>query len=137
MDTGGTRLEQHATFATAINCMDGRVQLPVNEWMRSRYGVVYVDTVTEPGPIKILAELQPDSAVESIKHRTDISIHKHGSCVIALVAHYDCGGNPVDKDTQMGQLDLSIAQVKAWGYGVPVVGLWVDEEWVTHIVRDE
>ncbi|MFC2009020.1 carbonic anhydrase [Chloroflexota bacterium] len=130
-------MEQHAAFATAINCMDGRVQVPVNEWMRSRYGVAYVDTVTEPGPIKILAELQPDSAVESIKQRTDISVHKHGSSVIAVVAHYDCAGNPVDKDTQMGQLALSIAQVKAWGYDVPIIGLWVDEEWVAHLVRDE
>ena len=130
-------MEQHASFATAINCMDGRVQLPVNEWMRRQYGVTYVDTITEPGPIKILAEKQPDSAVESIKQRTDISVHKHGSSVIAVVAHYDCAGNPVDKATQMGQLDLSTAQVKAWGYDVPIIGLWVDEQWVAHLVRDE
>ena len=130
-------MEQHATFATAINCMDGRVQLPVNDWMRDRYGVAYVDTVTEPGPIKILAEQQPGSAVKSIKQRTDISVHKHGSSVIAVVAHDDCAGNPVDKDTQMGQLDLSIAQVKAWGYDVPIIGLWVDAEWSTHLVRGE
>ena len=67
-------MEQHASFATAINCMDGRTQLPINQWMRNRYGVAYVDTVTEPGPIKILAEQEPDSAVESIKQRTDISV---------------------------------------------------------------
>jgi len=116
--------------------MDGRVQLPVINWMQQHYGVVYVDSVTEPGPIKIMAEQQPDAAVESIKHRTDISVHKHGSSVIAVVAHYDCAGNPVDRDAQMGQLDLSIAQVKAWGYEVPIVGLWVDEQWTTHLVRD-
>jgi len=130
-------LDQHAGFATAINCMDGRVQLPVINWMRERYGVTYVDAITEPGPIKIMAEQQPDAAVESIKHRTDISVHKHGSSVIAVVAHYDCAGNPVDKETQMGQLDLSIAQVKGWGYDVPIIGLWVDEQWTTHLVRDE
>ena len=128
-------MDQHSSFSTTINCMDGRVQLPVNDWMRQEYGVAYVDTITEPGPIKILAELQPDSAVESIKHRTDISVHKHGSTLIAIVAHYDCAGNPVDRDTQMDQLDLSIAQVKAWGYSVPVIGLWVDEDWTTHLVR--
>lgn len=130
-------MDQHAGFATAINCMDGRVQLPVINWMRERYGVTYVDAITEPGPIKIMAEQQPDAAVESIKHRTDISVHKHGSSVIAVVAHYDCAGNPVDKETQMGQLDLSIAQVKGWGYDVPIIGLWVDEQWTTHLVRDE
>ena len=130
-------MNQQASFATAINCMDGRVQLPVINWMRERYRVHYVDAITEPGPIKIMAEQQPDAAVESIKHRTDISVHKHGSSVIAVVAHYDCAGNPVDKETQMGQLDLSIAQVKGWGYDVPIIGLWVDEQWTTHLVRDE
>jgi len=43
-------------FATAINCMDGRCQLPVIEWMKKRYGVEYVDMITEPGPDGVLAE---------------------------------------------------------------------------------
>ena len=42
------------TFATAINCMDGRIQMSVNEFIRKEYGVNYVDTITLAGPCKVL-----------------------------------------------------------------------------------
>jgi Putative carbonic anhydrase len=32
-------------FGTAINCMDGRVQEPVINWMKVRYGLDYVDMI--------------------------------------------------------------------------------------------
>ena len=41
------------TFATAINCIDGRTHLPVIDYMRGQFGVDFVDMVTEPGPNKI------------------------------------------------------------------------------------
>jgi len=40
------------SFCTAINCMDGRTQLPVNEFMRRKLGVAYVDTITEAGSVR-------------------------------------------------------------------------------------
>lgn len=43
-------------FATAINCIDGRAQMPVNEWVRKNLGADYVDTVTEPGVDKAITE---------------------------------------------------------------------------------
>jgi len=36
-------------FATCLNCMDGRVQLPVIHWIKENYGVDYVDMITEAG----------------------------------------------------------------------------------------
>jgi len=33
----------HGKFATAINCMDGRVQLPVINWLMENLSVDYVD----------------------------------------------------------------------------------------------
>jgi len=36
------------TFATAINCMDGRAQLPVIEWIKEKQPVGFVDMITEP-----------------------------------------------------------------------------------------
>ena len=128
-------MQQHGSFATTINCMDGRVQLPVIQWTMQEYGVDYVDSITEPGPIKILSENLDTGAVVSIKRRLDISAGLHKSCAINVVAHYDCGGNPVDKDTQMVQLASSIEMVKSWGYCLPIVGLWVDEEWVVHVAQ--
>ncbi|KYK20479.1 hypothetical protein AYK25_04770 [Thermoplasmatales archaeon SM1-50] len=43
-------------FITAINCMIGRVQLPIIHWMRKQYAVDYVDMITEPAPIKIFSQ---------------------------------------------------------------------------------
>ena len=117
------------TFATAINCMDGRTQLPVNELMRKKYGVDYIDTLTEPGPVKILAENAPESLIESLKTRVAISVEKHGSKAICIVGHWGCAGNPVDKDVQMGQLDKAVATVKSWGYDVEIIKIWVGEDW--------
>jgi len=48
-------------FATAINCMDGRVQTPVIKWLKNEYKVNYIDMITEPGPNKILAESKENS----------------------------------------------------------------------------
>lgn len=42
------------SFCTVINCIDGRVQMPVNQYMQQRFKVKYVDTITEPGPNLIL-----------------------------------------------------------------------------------
>lgn len=39
-------------FAAAINCMDGRTQVPVIEFLKNKYGVDYVDMITEPDPTR-------------------------------------------------------------------------------------
>ena len=67
------------SFCTAINCMDGRTQLPVIEFLRRQFDAAYVDSVTEPGPVRILADRADPAAVASIRRRVEISLHKHGS----------------------------------------------------------
>jgi len=120
------------SFITAINCMDGRVQEPVIKWLKQQYDVTYVDMITEPGPIKILAEQQPAQLLQSIKDRVDISVNKHGSEKIALITHYDCAGNPVEKDIQMDQLKKARETVSAWDFPVELIGLWVDDNWMVY-----
>jgi len=117
------------SFITAINCMDGRVQEPVISWLKKQYNVNYVDMITEPGPIKILAEQKPPHVLQSIKNRVDISVHKHGSDKIALIAHYDCAGNPVEKEIQLEQLKKAIETVLSWDFPVELLSLWVDDNW--------
>lgn len=119
----------NGTFATAINCMDGRTQLPVIEWMKHECGVDYVDTITEPGPVRILAEDADAPTLESIRRRLDISLTRHGSIRVAVVAHADCAGNPVDKETQIHQLRSAAATILSWGLDVQVDLLWVGDNW--------
>jgi len=119
----------HGRFATAINCMDGRTQQPVSEWMKREYGVAYVDTITEPGPVRILAEATDTVALDSIRRRLNISVRKHGSGRVAIVAHADCAGNPADRPAQLSQLRSAAATVLAWDVGVQVDLLWLGEGW--------
>ena len=125
----------YGKFATAINCMDGRVQEPVISWFKIRHGYDFVDMITEPGPIKSLADNVPD-IVESIKARTAISVGKHGSDIIAVIGHHDCAGNPESKVVQLAQIDYSIEQVKSWGFNVRVIGLWINDSWSVEVVRE-
>ena len=117
------------SFCTAINCMDGRVQLPVIHFLMERFGVKYVDAVTEPGPNRILAERSDEKAVESVLNRVGISVNKHGSVGIAVVGHYDCAGNPAGKDEQFSQTRAAVALLKDKYPDVEIIALWVDEDW--------
>ena len=117
------------SFGTAINCMDGRTQLPINAYLRQQLEVDYVDTVTEAGPVRVLAE-EPESALTaSILNRVRISTSHHGSKCVAIVAHHDCAGNPAPEDEQKRQLDLAVRFVAAQCPGIRVLGLWLDETW--------
>jgi hypothetical protein len=116
-------------FFTAINCMDGRVQLPVIEYLKKRFCVEYVDTITEPGPNLILAEQKDIETIKSIKKRLEISVEKHHSMGIAVVGHHDCAGNPAPKSTQLEQLKLAVQLLRRQHKNIDIIGLWVDENW--------
>ena len=116
------------TFATAINCMDGRTQEPIISWAKKTFEVDYVDAITEPGPDKILAE-EPDILVESIKNRVMISVNKHGSQNVIVVSHHDCAGNPVSKEGHLDQLKKSVDVILSWELGVKIIGVWIGEDW--------
>ena len=125
----------HGSFASVINCRDGRTQLPVIDYVRNKYGVDYVDMITEPGPIRVLAENKDKTALESIRQRVEISTGKHGSEHIIIVGHHDCAGNPVEKETQLKQILKSIQTIRSWSFQVKISGLWIDEKWTAHEVK--
>ncbi len=116
------------SFYTAINCMDGRVQLPVINYLMDRFGVDHIDSVTEAGPVACLAEKTDCPQVRSILQRTDISINNHKSTGIAIVAHHDCAGNTVDDEVQIAQLKPAVGSLAEHYPGVEIIGLWVDAE---------
>ena len=127
--SGDSAHSNHGRFAAAINCMDGRTQLPVIEWLKRECAVDYVDSITEPGPVRILAEASDAVALESIRRRLSISVTKHGSTRVGIVAHADCAGNPTDKETQLRQLHLAARTVVSLGLGVQVYLLGLGESW--------
>jgi hypothetical protein len=114
--------------------MDGRVQLPVINFLMEHCKVDYVDSITEAGPVKILYEKSNMGLLESIFGRIDVSLKKHDSCCIAIAAHHDCAGNPVDKAAQLDQLAAAVDLIKKEYPDAKVLGLWVDETWAVSIV---
>lgn len=116
-------------FAAVINCMDGRVQIPVIKYIKKKYEVEYIDMITEPGPNKIIAENKECKTIDSIKERVKISIDNHGSDLIAIVGHYDCAGNPAEEEKQIEDIKLAVKNAESWNLGTKIIGLYVNEEW--------
>ena len=117
------------SFCTAINCMDGRVQLPVIAFLQDRFAVEYVDVVTEPGPNRILADESDGPQAAAILARVDISVDKHVSRGIAVVGHADCAGYPADAAAQERATRAAVEVLHARYPQMEVIGLWVDANW--------
>ena len=118
-------------FATSVSCMDGRIQIPLTNWIKENFSVDYVDTITEPGIDKLVAD---NTDLESIKIKVGISINKHESELIVVSGHYDCAGNPVSNEEHITQIKKGIEVISSWNLGVKVVGVWVDDMWKINTV---
>ena len=124
----------HGKFGTAINCMDGRVQLPVTNWMKSKYTLDFIDMITEPGPDKMLTQ-GSNAQVESIKSRVLISVNAHGSQTILIAAHHDCAGNPVSKEEHIRQVKECVKILQSWKLPVKnITGAWINDNWTLEII---
>ncbi|KPL08060.1 hypothetical protein AMJ85_08970 [candidate division BRC1 bacterium SM23_51] len=113
-------------FATAINCIDGRVQAPVSNWIEEHFDVRYVDMITEPGAVRVMA-LGPLGTMRSIKQKAIVSVKGHHSSLIAVVGHHDCLAIPIPQEEHLDYIRQSVERVVSWALSVRVVGLWVNE----------
>lgn len=116
------------TFATALNCIDGRAQLPVNEAVRRIFDVSCVDTITAPGMVRFLSDDVDAPETAAALSSVRISLDKHGSQAIAVAAHHDCAGNPHPEQTQKEQLARAVRFLQEQFPGPRIVGLWVDAD---------
>ncbi len=116
------------SFATAINCMDGRAQLPVFHYMKDHFNVDHVDMITEPGANGVLSSRQDPVKLESIIARVNISLDVHKSVGIGVVGHHDCAGNPVSDAQQNTDTLAAVEYIRSRCPKIPVIGLWVDAD---------
>ena len=122
-------------FAAAINCIDGRVQGPVTEWMKLHAQVQYVDMITEPGVDKVIST----GVVQKtgpIAEKLRISIDAHGTRVVAVVGHFDCAANPVSVEEHKVQVEDCVAIIRTWDASLRVIGLYVNEWNAIDVVYD-
>ncbi len=122
------------TFGTAINCMDGRTQKPIIEYLTKKFNVNYIDIISEPGPNLILSEQNNKELLKSIFAKINISIERHGSENIAIIGHYDCAGNPSPKVNQLLHIKEAVKFIQLQYPNINVIGLWVNKNWMVEEV---
>ena len=109
-------MKEQYKFGTAINCIDGRTQQPVIDYIKQNYTVDIVDMITFPGAN---------------------GIEKHNSRIIAVVGHYDCAGNPGDKIYHYIQIRKALQEISLWKLPAKVIGLYVNDNWQVEEVKEE
>lgn len=111
-------------FVTCLNCMDGRVQLPVIKWILSNYEVKYADMITAPGMDGLLAD---SNDISDILEKISVSRSVHATDHIFVVGHYNCLANPVNDETHKKQIISAVKRIKEFNSQCNVIGLWVDQ----------
>lgn len=112
-------------FATAINCIDGRAQVPLIEWVKLHFTADFVDLIT-PGADGALARQHPEAMLE-ISRKVALSHRVHHPRVIAVSGHYDCLANPASNEEHREKIHMAVEVVASWGLGVRIVGAWINE----------
>jgi hypothetical protein len=114
--------------------MDGRTQEPVISYLKTRFISNYVDNITLPGPCSLLQTQPSKYAISSLITKLSISIEKHNSKAIAVVAHHDCAGNPVSDEEQIQHIKKSVTFLKLLYPKLEIIGLWLDNKFTVQEV---
>jgi hypothetical protein len=122
-------------FGTAINCIDGRTQEVVIDYMKQKYNIDGVDMVTFPGVDGLFSNEQNSAEIALIRKSVSISIERHGSKIIALVGHYDCAGNPGDREHHNKHIRRAMQEVSSWNLNAQAIGLYVNEKREIEVVK--
>jgi len=103
---------------------------PMINWIKEKYSVDFVDTITAPGIDKVIF----DGDVESIRKSVMISISNHKSSHIVISGHFGCAGNPVSEDEHFIHIKKSVDIVNSWNLDADVIGVWIDENFISHLL---
>ena len=111
--------------------MDGRVQLPVLQWIKDNYPVDFVDVITETGMDGVLCNQEN---IEEILRSIAVSINVNKSTRLFVVGHYDCRGNPVEQAAHHQQIRNAVKRLKTHWPRYEIVGLWVNKAWQVEVI---
>jgi hypothetical protein len=122
-------------FGTAINCIDGRTQEVVIDYMKQKYNIDGVDMVTFPGADGLFSYEQNSTEIALIRRAVSVSIERHGSQIVAIVGHHDCAGNPGDREHHNKHVRRAMQEVSSWNLNTQVIGLYVNEKREIEVVK--
>lgn len=121
-------------YATAINCIDGRTQVPVIEYIKRSDNIDQVDLVTFPGVVKLISENDNQDSIEQVKKSIEVSLREHDPAIITIAGHNNCCSNGVDDEQQVDQIYKAVEVLHTWYPSKQIVGLWVDRVGIAHQV---
>ena len=121
-------------FVTCLNCIDGRVQIPVINWIITNYDVKYVDMITTPGIDGLMSDR--GNNIKDILEKISISKKVHSTNQIFIVGHHNCLANPVTSEVHKKQIIESVYRIKKLNLNCNVIGLWVDSRSKIQIVHE-
>lgn len=105
--------------------MDGRSLLPVRKYGKAKFGVLFMDTVTEAGLAGLISVEDKPKLLEAVRKKILISLEKHNSKGIIVHGHQECAGDPVDDSAQKEHIRKAVRIVKSLvGKEVPVVAVF-------------
>lgn len=114
------------TFALCLCCIDGRIHLPLIEWVKQDADVSYVDLITEPGLDGLLASVDPD--MDRILGTIDLAVERHAVRQVYVSGHHDCLANPVDETEHRRQIESGVERLRNLRSDLEIIGVWVAED---------
>lgn len=117
--------------ATALNCMDGRVQWPVLQWIKEHNPIDFVDVITEAGMDGVLAK---QDNIDEILRSIHVSVNLNKSTSLFIVGHHDCRGNPVDEKSHKEEIVIAVKRLRQQWVKQDIAGLWVNNKWQVELV---
>jgi len=137
-------LMQQPTFATTLNCIDGRAQAAAESWIRQNIGIDHIDQISEPGVDRLLASGDV-SVMDPIRHKVGHSVGQNASNVVVIVGHDNYADAPADAqyvtgygcpDTHRSDIHRAINRVASWKIPAYVLGLRLNDEWKVEVVDE-
>lgn len=110
------------SFGAALTCIDGRITEVVVDRLRREWGVDHVDLVTAPGPERLTDAPGDEPAWAALQ----VSVDRHGSREVAVVAHTDCAANDVDDELRRRQVRDAVSAARTRLPATSVTG------WLVH-----
>lgn len=123
----GSSVPLNDTFAAAVTCIDGRTHDPLVQWVRQHLGVDHVDLITQPGADAAVSGC-PEQVCDGIRERLSVSVVAHASRAAVVAGHDDCAANPVSAAVHRAQIAASVEEIRRWGLGIEVHGLWIESD---------
>lgn len=109
-------------YATAMICIDGRIQQAVRDWVLDTYAIDFLDVISHPGMDAFLARSGP---VDRLLTNLDLSYRQHGARIAFVVGHEGCSGNGVSDSQHQSDIRQAIDRLHMFRPLFRIVGLWV------------